>query len=1093
MIKTLRILEKLVQKVAIKYAKNTNAVSPPTTAKPQKLSTSPSAPISNTTSIAPNTQSQQVSSDIADVVPKSRIQETLQLKEGYKKPSKHLNTVLNNFGTFFATTGKGEKPHEDTIHALRYLDSHGLLEQGVLPGLSSAKLSQSFLGDVANQYNARVKAEQDAIQEKINALKPDSKKRAKLESSLTNIKPKIVGMATRVLKGLLPSLHDLVGFKDGKQYPSDAKLEKDPELNRPPIERTGALKDAKGILNNPNKSITSVKDALAVDKDLLSSGGRSPVHQAGVLRWLKNGFMDGIVRPLMGSKNLEIQNEALYRKGGANEVLEKLVRDKKITPEQRTHAAAALLFLGQRDDVSHELSLMGEKYLDSDGNFKENYDPGDLWYDDNMLQTDWGIAHVVNHLHGKTVIPIDPETGFPVMQDGIQNPHLSAFKALMAPTSFGLKPGANLKTSFEIYKQAIKAWKEDGSNPNKSVFSYIDTKRQSSPEEEKVLIAENTFYERCKALSNSMQLLDKNAFNRINQLYAQGKEDQALDEQKNWLRKTFNSNPKLLLGSDGKPLSTYDQDDAGNWGEERKLNLSGSGKDDLDIIMQGALKPPKVSQLSRHYKSDINAQRKLNPWVEHVLGGKLNNPKQILQSIENLELSENDLKKDWTTRGGSINSMLRFVKSYAAEHGDQGLHDFLQKNHTLDDIQNLWIKHSLEKDANGKTIFDHNPEDFESYKKKSRNKFLNAVPKSMRKSVIDGAPIKGAYIFGPKGGNFWQDISYQGGNPTKDLWFTRAALFVLGGMTSKSGKLVDTPPTVLREAFDLANNFVANSLGLSSKQVQAIWWYHKKRLDTMMGVKTAGNENYVDAAEQEAKGVNNALEKPKINRNATTGSAANQRSQNAKSQIVRTTPIQNTTSVASLFKLRNPKKSKFSRALSILRQEHPIRYAQFTPVNGGMQSAPVSDRTNVPFGNAVAKVNTGKNIAHAQLNDQVAQKAGVRTTSSTAIGDWPNGSEQSTMHTADSMTEPERMRYLAAWHGLASQKKSVLVFHPNPKGPDSLYHINHPEADLGKLREQLNQFNLQYKTLVPGAKGTKVILFDPAKSNRSAIDQFAKK
>lgn len=185
--------------------------------------------------------------------------------------------------------------------------------------------------------------------------------------------------------------------------------------------------------------------------------------------------------------------------------------------------------------------------------------------------------------------------------------------------------------------------------------------------------------------------------------------------------------------------------------------------------------------------------------------------------------------------------------------------------------------------------------------------------------------------------------------------------------------------------------------------------------------------------------------------------------------------------------------SKLKNIIQLLKSGKPIRYAQFTPVNGGMQSAPVSDRTNVPFGNAVAKTNTGKNIAHAQLNDQVAQKAGVRTTSSTAIGDWPNGSEQSTVHTAESMTEPERMRYLAAWHGLSGQKKSVLVFHPDPKGPDSLYHINHPETDLGKLREQLNQFNLQYKTLVPGAKGTKVILFDPAKSNRSSIDQFATK
>lgn len=185
--------------------------------------------------------------------------------------------------------------------------------------------------------------------------------------------------------------------------------------------------------------------------------------------------------------------------------------------------------------------------------------------------------------------------------------------------------------------------------------------------------------------------------------------------------------------------------------------------------------------------------------------------------------------------------------------------------------------------------------------------------------------------------------------------------------------------------------------------------------------------------------------------------------------------------------------NRLKKIIRFLKSSKPIRYAQFTPVNGGMQSAPVSDRTNVPFGNAVAKASTGKNIAHAKLNDQIASKAGIQSTSATAIGDWPNGSEQSTVHTAQGASDPDKMRYLAAWHGLASQKKSVLVFHPAQGGPDSLYHINHPETDLGKLREQLNQFNLQYKTLVPGAKGTKVILFDPAKGSRNSIEQFATK
>jgi len=169
-----------------------------------------------------------------------------------------------------------------------------------------------------------------------------------------------------------------------------------------------------------------------------------------------------------------------------------------------------------------------------------------------------------------------------------------------------------------------------------------------------------------------------------------------------------------------------------------------------------------------------------------------------------------------------------------------------------------------------------------------------------------------------------------------------------------------------------------------------------------------------------------------------------------------------------------------------------LKFAQFLPMGNGMSkpTAPTAD-PNVGFGNALAKSNTGKNIAQAQLGDQISAKAGVKTQAHTAIGDWPDGSEQATVHIAQGGVDPSTLEYLGAMHGIAGQKKSMLVFHPNDKGPDSLYRINHPETDQGKLRQLLNKSGISYKTLIPSAKGTQVLMFDPGRSKRNAVGTFA--
>jgi len=168
-----------------------------------------------------------------------------------------------------------------------------------------------------------------------------------------------------------------------------------------------------------------------------------------------------------------------------------------------------------------------------------------------------------------------------------------------------------------------------------------------------------------------------------------------------------------------------------------------------------------------------------------------------------------------------------------------------------------------------------------------------------------------------------------------------------------------------------------------------------------------------------------------------------------------------------------------------------LKFAQFTQAPGGMTGTPVATRTNQPFSNAVAKSPGGKNLAQGALGNQINAKGGVNTTAQNAVGDWPNGSEESIVHTAPQGTDPRRLKYLGAWHGISGQKKSVLVFHPNPKGPDSLYHMVHPSTDMGEVREQLIAAGINYKTLLPGKTSTRVMVYDPNRGMRNTIDQFA--
>ena len=966
---------------------------------------------------------------------------------------------------------------------------------------------------------------------------------------------------------------------------------------------------------------------LEIDKEFNHSGGYNPNVNANFTRmwhavmheevW---GLIDGtdLGKTKTGADYSQSEKRALYHSKGARGVIEALAETRKKEAggdkdtlakieDDRMRAMVAIGLTFATDHVAQALVSEGEAKTSSGVGGTSGFlvlpsgewlpyanekaknalvkkhnatqDSGALWYDDDMAQTDSNLIKLLNHLNIDSVgwkpIPELDSTVPPTDAGGEQHIMLTNFKSIIAPTSYGMQPGANLRVAVKMYTQALKEKKADKGS-KKSVFAYISTKQDESTDPDAVLHIqhENRLYGRAKALSNSMEILAPELYANITELYKDSTNKpfikKAIYLQKEWLRLNEDgSNNRDIIYRVGEKPQLKPKEKKPKDGEEEppekkkmlamyirhcdedtdtlaKIILAAKDptfvipskirEDDLDLTVKGALKRPSLTALARNHKHGDSLQ-KINKWAdaaETKSSDKTWTPAQVKQLRKNLTdfaFTTEDLQKDWTTRGGSINPMLRFIKNYSGafgEHGDKQLAAFLTGSHSPKFMAQEWAKYALHTDENGRNsyqvemqeavktkntaLIEEIHSDYADLLDKSEKRFIQAAPAGLRQSIKDGKlGVSGAYIFGPKGGNFHQDLSYQGGYPTKDLWYTRWMLWGLGTMTNKKGGLIEAPPKELAHVFDLVNHFVAAEFKLSNKQVQAIGWYHWKNFCTRMGVRTAGMENYTSASKKIYEEVSRKqADMPSINRKGAA--------KHAKDNPLGGTRVPDNISkaaVAAAYAVDGYGNSNLNKAPTRVGRTHGkphkrakgkgserlpgrnggrLKFAQFmNNGGGGLQAPPVAQRTNIPFGNAVAKSGSGKNIAHAQLGDQLGVKAGVRTKSSTAIGDWPDGSEQSTVHYAPKETTPAILDYLGAWHGLAGQKKSVLVFHPSPDGPDSMYHIEHPETDLDKLRKDLNQAGLYYKTLVPGDNGTKVLVFDHKRATRPSMEQYATK
>jgi hypothetical protein len=172
----------------------------------------------------------------------------------------------------------------------------------------------------------------------------------------------------------------------------------------------------------------------------------------------------------------------------------------------------------------------------------------------------------------------------------------------------------------------------------------------------------------------------------------------------------------------------------------------------------------------------------------------------------------------------------------------------------------------------------------------------------------------------------------------------------------------------------------------------------------------------------------------------------------------------------------------------------PVRqYAKDGPPSDSKALVASSSNTEeeMGFDQAYRQATSGNQKAFVSMTDEQMAKIGLKGRAESAVGDWEDGAEHSVLRELAPDTDYETLKYAAAWHGLLGNQRAVLVFRPGHRGPDSTYSIDVPDTDVAEVRARLSAAGVPFRTIVPGKKGTRVVVFDQGRQWRDNVAKFA--
>jgi hypothetical protein len=109
-----------------------------------------------------------------------------------------------------------------------------------------------------------------------------------------------------------------------------------------------------------------------------------------------------------------------------------------------------------------------------------------------------------------------------------------------------------------------------------------------------------------------------------------------------------------------------------------------------------------------------------------------------------------------------------------------------------------------------------------------------------------------------------------------------------------------------------------------------------------------------------------------------------------------------------------------------------------------------------------------------------------------ALGSWSDGAEHSVLLRVTA--NEASIRYLLSRLGQDAKQKSVLYFHVQAGGPDSLYILRPRKlSNLKSIARSLDREGIAFRTLVPTRRGTLIYIVDLGQELRTKVMASAKR
>lgn len=157
----------------------------------------------------------------------------------------------------------------------------------------------------------------------------------------------------------------------------------------------------------------------------------------------------------------------------------------------------------------------------------------------------------------------------------------------------------------------------------------------------------------------------------------------------------------------------------------------------------------------------------------------------------------------------------------------------------------------------------------------------------------------------------------------------------------------------------------------------------------------------------------------------------------------------------------------------------------------GVGFASPQTKEGLSFHDAQHEVGTAHHRDLAQKFRNVDSLLDINAKTSSSLGAWSDGAEDSTVTRFQHGVDYETLKTSMAMKGLLANQKAVVVFKRDGAGPNSMFYADVKGSDYAGLHAQLLKSGVEFHTIVPTSRGARVYSFDSSEDGAGAAP-FAK-